>query len=77
MFGHPKDNFFSKKSRINFEVYGQGFPITPEAGKKGSFFKLSKKDFHLKALASGDIFSNNVHPIGLFQSSQLLHQIFI
>ena len=42
MFGHPKDNFLPKKARLNFEVYGQNRPITPEAGeKKGSFIKLT------------------------------------
>ena len=39
MFGHPKGNFLPKKASMNFEVYGQGPPITPEAGEnKGSFF---------------------------------------
>ena len=36
MFGHPKDNFFT---RINFEVYCQNHPITPEAGGKRFLFK--------------------------------------
>ena len=34
MFGTPKENFFSSKARLNFEVYGQGDKITPEAGIK-------------------------------------------
>ena len=38
MFGDPKREFFSSKARLNFEVYGQGDKITPEAGEKGSFF---------------------------------------
>ena len=46
MFGHPKDNFLPKKARLNFEVYGQNNPITPEAGGKkapfSSFFFLSE-----------------------------------
>ena len=42
MFWHPKVNFFTKKVRLNFEVYGQDYPITPEAGKKGYFFMVSK-----------------------------------
>ena len=35
----PKREFFSSKARLNFEVYGQGDKITPEAGeKKAPFF---------------------------------------
>ena len=40
MFGHPKDNFFTKKARINFEVYGQNNAITPEAGEKKAPFSI-------------------------------------
>ena len=38
MFGLPKDNFFTKKARINFEVYGQNYPMTPEAEEKRLLF---------------------------------------
>ena len=39
MFGRPKGNFFTNKARINFEVlYGQNYPITPEAGEKKAPF---------------------------------------
>ena len=34
MFGTPKENFFTSKARLNFEVYGKQDKITPEAGKK-------------------------------------------
>ena len=45
MFGHPKDNFLPKKARLNFEVYGQNNPITPEAGgKKAPFYILTNLD---------------------------------
>ena len=38
MFGTPKENFFSSKARLNFEVYGQEDKITPEAGGKKALF---------------------------------------
>ena len=41
MFVHPKDNFLTKKARINFEAYGQNNPITPEAGEKRLLFDLA------------------------------------
>ena len=47
MFGHPKDIFFTKKARINFEVYGQNrqnYPITPEAGEKRLLFRKTQKN---------------------------------
>ena len=34
MFGDPKREFFTSKTRLNFEVYGKQDKITPEAGKK-------------------------------------------
>ena len=46
MFVHPKDNFLTKKARINFEAYGQDHPITSEAGKKASLLSLLKISFH-------------------------------
>ena len=44
MFRRPKDNFFPKKARLNFEVYGQNNPITPKAGEWGKrlLFHLGK-----------------------------------
>ena len=50
MFGHPKDNFFTKKARINFEVYGQNYPITQEAGEKRAPFL---KPIHRRFLVLG------------------------
>ena len=38
MFGTPKEIFFSSKARLNFEVYGQGDKITPEAREKKAPF---------------------------------------
>ena len=41
MFGHPKEKIFTEKTRINFEVYGQNYPITPEAREKRLLFLLT------------------------------------
>ena len=46
MFGNLKDNFFTKKARMNFEVYGQNSPITPEAGGKKAPFLKENQFYH-------------------------------
>ena len=33
LFETPKEIFLNSKARLNFEVYGQGDKITPEAGE--------------------------------------------
>ena len=47
LFGTPKEIFFSSKARLNFEVYGQGDKITPEAGEKKAPFFYFKFLFRL------------------------------
>ena len=37
IFGHPKD-FFTSKTRLNFEEYGQAAKIIPEACEKRPLF---------------------------------------
>ena len=55
MFGHPKGNFFTKKARINFEVYGQNYPITPEAGGKKAPFSQGLNTPRLGKLAGWNV----------------------
>ena len=40
MFRTPKEIFFTSKTRLNFEVYGQNDKITAEAGEKRLLFVL-------------------------------------
>ena len=39
MFGYPKSDFFSSKTRLDIEEYCQWVKITPERGEKGPFFR--------------------------------------
>ena len=39
MFGTPKEEKNTSKSRLNFEVYGQHDKITSEAGGKRALFR--------------------------------------